>query len=572
MPKKWSVALICVIAFLVQPVLAATPGVIVTPKEQTYTSEGIQVELVLEFVDTELYHEEIYMSYHILDMSGDMLYREGQRIPIPPMQDGVSYVNFSVACANIPEISEEEKVEIQFDIVDQKNSYWFLDKGLIEQQGEPVYFDRSMLLSQPEETAGTTDQIGTASVDPISLALNIFVWVGVVAALLKYRRSQKNLENQPKEIRTSADRVEFISLLRAVACIIVIWAHYVCMFAVNGVNEVFPYILPKEQPTSMLLRDFVVSTTDAISINAGSLGVAIFFLITGFTTIYSLSAKPTTTKEFVLGKAIRIYPPYIVGVFVLYLFTLLYTQWAGTTPPEGKLFLAQATLFRDWMWLPSVDGIGWTLEEQLKMYAFLFILYKLKVFRSPKWVASIAAVCGISIAILSPVANIYAATSPRKYTVCYVLMMGIVYCSYSLIGAVLCQFYLKQWDKKLSYYTLFACIASFVFALYTSKLGNTTTTVSYLIAVVLFVLAYDLRKYWKIGFVLKFIEKISFSLYIVHGVNGYYMLSFLDRVGVPPFIALPFTVAVAIILAWLMYQIVEKPCNKLAKAVGHHNK
>lgn len=489
MLKKWSVALICIIVFSVQTVVAATSGVIVIPKEQEYTSEGIQVELSLEFMDPALYHEELYMSYHILDMSGNMLYQEGQRIPIPPIHDGMGDISFSVACANIPEISGEEQVQIQFDIVDQKNSYWFLDRGLIEQQGEEVYFDRSKLLSQSQETTEpteTTEQTAISSVDPISAILNILVWICIVVVLLKSGRLKKKIETQPQEVKITSNRLEFISLLRALACITVVWAHYVCMFAVNGVNGVFPYILPKQQPTSTLLRDFVVSTTDAISINAGSLGVAVFFLITGFTTIYSLSAKPTSTKEFVLGKVIRIYPPYIVGVLVLYLSTLVYTQWAGTTPPEGKLFLAQATLFRDWMWLPSVDGIGWTLEVQLKMYVFLFVLHKLKVFQSPKLVSLVAVVCGVSIAILSPVTSIYSAISSRKYAISYVLMMGVVYCSYSLIGAAICQLYLKQWEKKLTYYTLLVCVLSFVFSLYTSKIGNSVTIISYLVAIILF--------------------------------------------------------------------------------------
>ena len=49
-------------------------------------------------------------------------------------------------------------------------------------------------------------------------------------------------------------------------------------------------------------------------------------------------------------------------------------------------------------WL--VGGIKWTLGEQLKMYAILFVLFELIAFWPLKWTALIAAFCNIFIATI----------------------------------------------------------------------------------------------------------------------------------------------------------------------------
>lgn len=234
--------------------------------------------------------------------------------------------------------------------------------------------------------------------------------------------------------------------------------------------------------------------------------------------------------------------------------------------------MTQATLLIDWLWLPGVDGISWTLQVQLKMYVFLFVLYKLKMFKSPKRIAAVAIICAICMAILSPLATLYATVSVQGYAICYVFMMGIMYCIYSLIGAIFCQIYLKQWENKTAYYVIATCALSFWFSIYTSKLFDFTVIFSYLVIIVLFAVVYDLRQYCKIGSILSFVEKISFSLYVIHGVNGYYLLSVLDRVGVHPVMAVILTCFVAVILAWILYKTIENPSIRFIKKLSSNYK
>jgi len=103
---------------------------------------------------------------------------------------------------------------------------------------------------------------------------------------------------------------------------------------------------------------------------SGEISVSIFFLITGFLVPYSLDKNPKAS--FLLQKALRIYPVYIAGSALMFLTSVLYTNWAGTVLPWGlKEWLASVSLLRDWMWIPSIDSLGWTLEVQLKMYKVL---------------------------------------------------------------------------------------------------------------------------------------------------------------------------------------------------------
>lgn len=196
MLKRWSIIFAVVALFSVQVVSAATPGVTITPGEQTYTERGFKIDVGLEFSDLSLYNKDVYLSYHALDQNGNVLFMEGQRTQFTIDEDGKCTVLFDVQCANIPELSNINNFQIEFDLIDQANEYWFSDRGLLHYTGDPVYFERecletgSMQEDNLDASLGEEDSNGKASKenrgnDSISVTLNVLVWVGILVILLK---------------------------------------------------------------------------------------------------------------------------------------------------------------------------------------------------------------------------------------------------------------------------------------------------------------------------------------------------------------------------------------------------
>nr|WP_315023654.1 hypothetical protein [uncultured Aminipila sp.] len=85
----------------------------------------INALLSVNFSSNELYNENVFISYHVYDMKQNEILFEGERLPIPPPKNKTSIINFTSDLKKYPELKKYEKYEIKFDVVDQKNLYWF---------------------------------------------------------------------------------------------------------------------------------------------------------------------------------------------------------------------------------------------------------------------------------------------------------------------------------------------------------------------------------------------------------------------------------------------------------------
>jgi peptidoglycan/LPS O-acetylase OafA/YrhL len=344
----------------------------------------------------------------------------------------------------------------------------------------------------------------------------------------------------------------------------VIWSHYVGVFEANDtIQSIFPQMLPRSQSKTVFFTNIVIAF-ESLNINFGALGVSVFFLITGFLTAKSLDRD--NRASYLVKRVFRIYPVYIVGTVILYLTTFAYTRWAGTAMPGARDFVIQASLLRDWLWIPSVDQIGWTLEVQIKMYLLYFLLHKLRVLQRSKTVMLTAGTGAVLAVGIWPYADAIANFNWRAYTVLYVCMFSIVFLIYGLLGTVFYQYFCGRWTRKESIVTGGFCLFCFWMSLEESALAGANLR-SYLVGAALFGATFLLRDRIQCKHAIAFISTISFSIYIVHGLNGYYLLSILDHYGINPYISLCITTGTALLLACGLYRFVEKPGAQLLKKI-----
>lgn len=111
----------------------------------------------------------------------------------------------------------------------------------------------------------------------------------------------------------------------------------------------------------------------------GYLGVDLFFIISGF--VISLSIRNFNLGRFVKSRFLRLYPAYWFCVTMTSLIVLI---WGGSMfSVNFYQYLVNMTMFNGFVGVEHIDGVYWSLMEELKFYfiiAFYLILRRIKVF------------------------------------------------------------------------------------------------------------------------------------------------------------------------------------------------
>jgi len=112
--------------------------------------------------------------------------------------------------------------------------------------------------------------------------------------------------------------------------------------------------------------------------------------------------------------------------------------------------------------------------------------------------------------------------------------------------------------------------ALFVVGLYVGPNGPQASLYSRSAAVgiAIFVLLAARSAHVKYSRVLDFLSSISYPLYLLHGVNGYVLLRWLEAHGISYYIGLPVALAAAIAGAVAVHYAIERPVIRLGRRIG----
>lgn len=160
--------------------------------------------------------------------------------------------------------------------------------------------------------------------------------------------------------RVLGPRFELLDYLRFVAAIAVLAYHWLFRGIETGTMSTVGY-----NPVSQVA-------------SYGYLGVELFFMISGF--VIALSAHGRSAADFAVGRGVRLYPAFWVAM----LFTALVTALWGA--PELRVtvieVIANLTMAPNVFDQPLVDGVYWTLLNELIFYGLIFLFL---LFRMGKW-------------------------------------------------------------------------------------------------------------------------------------------------------------------------------------------
>jgi peptidoglycan/LPS O-acetylase OafA/YrhL len=290
----------------------------------------------------------------------------------------------------------------------------------------------------------------------------------------------------------------------------------------------------------------------------GYLGLAIFFVLSGFVIAHSIGGARVDASyigRFMLRRSVRLAPPYWASILAIILVA------AQAELPSVPSLLAHMFYLQDLLRFEPISPIYWTLCLEIQLYlVFVSLLAIAHRFRSsgtdPRSLYIVFAAAAV-VAALFPLAIVYEETLPaglflRKW---YAFLVG-VFAYWAVTGTI----------RRTTFYAYAGAV--FVGAIY---VNNADAIVSMGIGALLLEAGRAGKLCdWLNTRPLQLLGRISYSLYLTHPPITAVTLAFTlyrltPRTPLWELIWLVVVVAVSCIGAWLFWRFIEKPSMVLAR-------
>jgi peptidoglycan/LPS O-acetylase OafA/YrhL len=158
------------------------------------------------------------------------------------------------------------------------------------------------------------------------------------------------MTNRSTAPEASGPRLVELDALRGLAALAVALYHFTTEY-----SERYGHSVP------LLLEDF----------RSGKYGVQLFFAISGFVILMSLE-RIERPRDFVLSRAVRLYPSYWTAVLLT--FTVVSLFGLPEREFSFQTALVNLTMLHEFLRVPHVDTVYWTLTIELTFYVLMFLL------------------------------------------------------------------------------------------------------------------------------------------------------------------------------------------------------
>jgi len=273
--------------------------------------------------------------------------------------------------------------------------------------------------------------------------------------------------------------------LRGLASVIVVFFHIYGMAYIGGFFE--------KREIAGFFRIFH---------NFGSMGVNMFFMLSGYLIIGSL-ARHGNIKNFMINRIIRIYPVFLTLHIVLFLFgPIINYEWLGDVSITQYIagFISNLLLLPGIFDLPIAQKNAWSLSYEFLFYivSALFFLITLKIKKKSLKYISLSLLTALSVVVIY-----------NHPTALFFILGVIVYYSQDLIKS--------KYQYKKYYFLNGVILLPVIFYIYDA--GNSFAIVPLILSLIMFWVVVNqeglLSKILKTK-VFQFLGTISYSLYLIH--------------------------------------------------------
>ncbi len=351
----------------------------------------------------------------------------------------------------------------------------------------------------------------------------------------------------------SAEKVVFANSLRGIAALMVLAAHYCGTFWYSREAAASLTGLPLIPATVATPSGAAWLTLSILPLNLGPMGVALFFLISGFVIPFAFTRQ--TRAQFLIGRFFRLWPVYFVGFTTSVLIVIMASRSLGTNPPFELSYAALHSILgiRELLARPSIDGIVWTLEVELRFYLLAAVLAPLLARGSIFTITAPIALFLICVAFRSSLPMWFTIYAP------YLIFM--------FIGVSLN--FLHRGLQSLPV-TITAIVILAMLAYLTPGVSSEVvklTASNYIVAMAVFCTCMASSRRIPDLAALRFFAAISYPLYVLHALTGYAVMGWLVAHNVSPAIAISSATATAILLAWIIHKTIEMPSATIGRQI-----
>lgn len=271
---------------------------------------------------------------------------------------------------------------------------------------------------------------------------------------------------------------------------------------------------------------------------AGQYGVQLFFMVSGFVIFWTL-ARIEKPADFIVSRFSRLYPAYWASI------TLTFFAVGYVGLPGREVHWLQAVgnglMFHEYLRIPHVDGVYWTLTVELTFYFWIFLLYLFGLLKRVEYsllpVVALTALQGLGLVSLPSAINKLLLVQQLPF-----FLAGIGF--YKLVHG------------ERSAVVLFAIGFSWLAALADFSVQRLA---AYSLCYLLFYLAVSGRLALLATRPLIFLGGISYALYLLHQNIGYLVIQAFYAGGLPPLAGIGLALAISLLLATLLTHCVERP-------------
>jgi len=268
----------------------------------------------------------------------------------------------------------------------------------------------------------------------------------------------------------------------------------------------------------------------------GRYGPEVFFILSGFTIIYTIKKQNLNFKKFISKRILRLYPTYWLCTTITFLAISL-IGLPGREVTFGQ-FLINLTMLQFGLKINAVDGATWALFIILIFYFIIAcILFTKKMHK-----IELICWCGFFLIVLK---FIFPITLLKLLTIGDYGVFFIAGISFYHIYKAPCQ--------KNSYNLLNICCFVTACILFREPIH----TVALIIMFITFYLFAFGKLKWIISKPLIFFGNISYPLYLLHQNIGYILIKKTAIMTGQPYLTLFIPCLFSILAAWIVYKFFE---------------
>lgn len=281
----------------------------------------------------------------------------------------------------------------------------------------------------------------------------------------------------------------------------------------------------------------------------GELSVGVFFMLSGFLFFRKALSEKFNLKDFITSRFLRIYPPVIATLILLYFSTLIMNEknhtpiWEWFLPSLPFIFHPPGANINGFSLQILTSGVFWTLVWELRLYfaiPFLYIIMKKIKHKS------------LFVVLLMVIILLYKETVSMTQELSFIM--------YFLAG------FLVATINKETQYSNWTCIILLLLALFFTRHAYNTTTPLY-IMIVFYTIKCGCDYFGSLNSTpIKMLGTCSFSLYLVHGICQTFTKHYLYQYDY--YLWQICSIIVAGIIAPIMYKYVERLSSQYRQKKG----